>query len=189
MFWVLMVLAGFAVFAIAAGTVGSVSASMAARPPRPTYSIDEATEYIGDHLPDDITATITYEQVRRVIELRIDYLERKGLASTATAAAIPEDLVMVSEDEPLAWVIGQLEAEAKADDAADLDAEDDDAEDDDAEDSDAEDAEASEADASDERTAAEAGDLALTDTQVAAIFAVDDQFRQTLGMIGTPVDL
>jgi hypothetical protein len=56
-----------------------------------------------------VAAQISYDDVRAVIEAHIAYMSRRGLASPRTFDTVADDLVVVDEDEPLAWVLGEVE--------------------------------------------------------------------------------
>jgi hypothetical protein len=109
MIWASVILSAAVVFAIAAGTVGAVSADLAARPQRVIYDVDAAVDYIADHLPDSVTAVASYDQVRQIVEWRIDQLERIGLASDRVDDRAPQELVVVGEDETLGVILAQAD--------------------------------------------------------------------------------
>ena len=102
-------LAAVAVVVIAAVSVGSVSGSLASRPRRSVYDLDEAVDFVAERLPDEVTARLSFDEVRVVLEAHCDYLADKGVASVATADDIGTELLLVPDDEPLAWIIGRLE--------------------------------------------------------------------------------
>lgn len=106
-----IVLAAVVVFVIAAATVGGVSGSLARRPRRSVYDLEEAVEFVAERLPDDLTARLSFEEVRAVLAAHCDYLAEKGVASAATADDIGTGLLLVPDDEPLAWILGRLESE------------------------------------------------------------------------------
>lgn len=107
--WFWVILAAVVCFVIAAVTIGNVTGNLAARPRRSVYDIDEAVDFVADRLPDELTAQISYDDVRSVLLAHCDYLETKGVASAKAADDIGEGLVVVPDDEPLAWVLGRLE--------------------------------------------------------------------------------
>jgi hypothetical protein len=102
LFWVLCALVSFVIAAVA---VGSVTGVQAQRPMRAVYVVEDAVDY----LPPDVAAQISYDDVRAVIEAHIAYMSRRGLASPRTFDTVADDLVVVDEDEPLAWVLGEVE--------------------------------------------------------------------------------
>jgi hypothetical protein len=95
-------------FVIAAVSVGVVSGSLARRPRRSVYDIEEAVEFVADRLPDELTAQVSYDDVRSVLLFHCDYLAAKGVASERTADDIGSALVVVPDDEPTAWVLGKV---------------------------------------------------------------------------------
>lgn len=107
--WVWVVLAAVVCFVIAAVTIGGVTDTLASRPRRSVYDLDEAVDFVADLLPDELTAELTYADVRAVLLAHCDYLEAKGVASEKAADDIGEGLVVVPDDEPVAWVLGRLD--------------------------------------------------------------------------------
>ena len=107
--WIWIVLAALVCFVIAAVTTGGVTGSLAVRPRRSVYDLEEAVEFVADRLPEDLTAELSYDDVRAVLLAHCDYLASKGVASEKTADDIGDALVVVPDDEPVAWVLGRLE--------------------------------------------------------------------------------
>ncbi len=111
MIWIAIGLSGLAVFAIAAGTVGTVSAALATRPRRVVYDIEAAIDHIATVLPDEVTAVVSFDDVRAVIEWRLAFLSDIGLASAKVDDSGSEELVVVGDDEALAYVLAQSDSE------------------------------------------------------------------------------
>lgn len=109
--WLWVVLAVVLTFVIAAVSIGVVSRSLATRPRRSVYDLEEAVEYVADRLPDELTARLSFDDVRSVLLFHCDYLAEKGVASERTADDIGPGLVVVPDDEPTAYVLGRVEAE------------------------------------------------------------------------------
>jgi len=86
------------------------------------FDSDEALEFIAVHLAEDVTAQLSYDDVRLVMGWHIDYLETKGVAAETEGELIEEQAAgsgpMVAEDdEGLAYVLGKVsEAELEIDD-------------------------------------------------------------------------
>lgn len=108
--WLWLVLALIGIFVIAAVSIGVVSGSLALRPRRSVYDLEEAVDFVADRLPDEVTARVSYDEVREVLLSHCRYLEQKGIASQRTADAIGSELVVVPDDEPTAFVLGEVEA-------------------------------------------------------------------------------
>lgn len=107
--WIWWLLGAVAVFVVAALSIGIVSGSLARRPRRSVYDLEEAVEFVADRLPDELTARLSYDDVRSVLRFHCDYLAAKGVASERTADDIGSSLVVVPDDEPLAVVLGRVE--------------------------------------------------------------------------------
>jgi hypothetical protein len=107
--WLFAVLAALTTFVIAAVSVGSSTAGLAGRARRSVYDIEEAVDWVGDHLPAELTAEISYDDVRVVLDLYLDYLRVKGVASTKAADELGSELIVVPEEERLAWILGRLD--------------------------------------------------------------------------------
>lgn len=130
---VLIVLTALAVLVIALVTVGGVVARLAAQPPLRVFSLDEAVEFVADHLPDEVTAQLSFDDVRAIVGWQMDFFEAKGVARPATVpdprdgielSGVPGPAQIVDEDDALAFVLGQIteagglpDAEADFDDA------------------------------------------------------------------------
>lgn len=109
--WLWIAVAVVLVFVIAAASIGAVSGSLARRPRRSVYDLEEAVDFVADRLPDEITARLSFDDVRNVLLFHCRYLERKGIASERTAEDVGTALVVVPDDEPVAFVLGEVEAE------------------------------------------------------------------------------
>lgn len=106
--WWWIVLSAVLVFVIAAVSIGVVSGSLARRPRRSVYDLDEAVDFVADRLPQQLTAVVSFDDVRSVLLFHCDYLAAKGVASERTADDIGTALVVVPDDEPTAYVLGKV---------------------------------------------------------------------------------
>jgi hypothetical protein len=106
--WWWILLSALCVFIIAAVSVGVVSGSLARRPRRSVYDLDEAVDFVADRLPEELTARVSYDDVRAVLGFHCDYLLAKGVASGRTADDIGTAMVVVPDDEPTAFVLGRV---------------------------------------------------------------------------------
>ena len=109
MIWLFVVLSALSAFVIAAVSVGSVTAQQGTKARPAVYDIEKAVEFVADSLPASVTAEVSYEQVRQVLEWHLEYLENKGVASSHTDAEVREDLVVVDDAEPIAWILGRAD--------------------------------------------------------------------------------
>ena len=106
MIWLSLALSVVTTFVIAAVSIGWVTAGLATRPRRSVYDLDEAVDFVAERLPPHVTAEVSFDDVKAVLGWYLDYLRSKGIASEATAEDIGEQLVLVGDDELLAWILG-----------------------------------------------------------------------------------
>lgn len=90
---VLIVLAGVVIFVIAAIAIGRETGRLAVQSPRPVFDMDEAVEWIGERLPFEVSAELSHDDVRQIVQWSLDQLSVR-----------PEDEVLVVDDETLAYV-------------------------------------------------------------------------------------
>ena len=100
------------VFAIAAVVIGREAHRLDAVAPRATYVLDEAVEYVADHLPPDSQARLTHDEVRRLLQLHMAQLRAHGLQPPVAVDQVQDidDHVVVEETDAVGYLIGQVEA-------------------------------------------------------------------------------
>jgi len=108
--WLFAVLAVLTTFVVAAVAVGSTTAHLASRARRSVYVFEDAVDFVADRLPSEDTAVISYEDVQAVLTWRLEHLRDKGIASGRTADDPGTGLIVVGDTEPLAWILGRIEA-------------------------------------------------------------------------------
>jgi hypothetical protein len=112
--WLFALLAAFAVFAIAAATVGREAFRLGHQPPPTIFDLDEAVAYVGDALPFEAQARLTYDEVRELIVAELDHLERRGvLAGPGADVELPDGDtadVVLADDDAVAVGLGHAEA-------------------------------------------------------------------------------
>jgi hypothetical protein len=109
---IILALAAAAVFVIAAVAVGREARRLDARAPRATYVLDDAVEYVADHVPPDSQARLTHDEVRQLLRLHMAQLRRYGLQPPG-AVDHPQDIerpVVFEETDAAGYLIGQVEA-------------------------------------------------------------------------------
>ncbi len=111
--WLFVALSALTTFVIAAVAVGGATGRQASRVRRAVYDVDAAVTFVADDLPGDVTADISYDDVRAVLDLHIDHLRERGVATYKTDDQTVGELVVVSDDESLAHVLGKLGALAE----------------------------------------------------------------------------
>ena len=67
-------------FAIAAWFVVREAGRLTTEPPPVVFSLDEAYEWVVEELPDEVAATLTPADVRRILTFQVEYFDRSGIA-------------------------------------------------------------------------------------------------------------
>ncbi|MBW3649421.1 MAG: hypothetical protein KY458_02525, partial [Actinobacteria bacterium] len=66
---IVYILVGLALaFAVAAVVVGREARRLDAQPPRPVFDPDEAVEWVANHLPFEVSALLSHDDVRRILD-------------------------------------------------------------------------------------------------------------------------
>ncbi len=110
--WIALVVGAVLVFAIAAAFVGSEAFRLGHETPAAIFDVDDATREVGDGLPDDVQARLTYDEVKELILASLAHLESKGLAAPPgrDRRIIGErDEVVVADDDTVAVVLGAVD--------------------------------------------------------------------------------
>ncbi len=94
MLWIFLVVGFLAVFAIAAITIGRETHRLDAVTPVPTVDINDAVEWISEELPDDVSAQMSYEDVRDILMWHVDEMQSMGVISSGGAGG---DAIVVDE--------------------------------------------------------------------------------------------
>ncbi len=105
--WGVLVIA--AVFAIAAVVIGREARRLDAVPPRPVFDLVAAVEYVADHLPFEVSAELSHDDVRRIIDWNLEYFRSKGASGNGHTAHV-EGPVVVGGAETVDYVLQRCEA-------------------------------------------------------------------------------
>jgi len=92
------------VVAIAAAIVIREAGRIAKEPPPALFDLEEAHEWIVAHVPDDLAATLTSDDVRRILEFQLEYFERKGVAGNGAEGKSPGPVV-IGGAEAVAYIL------------------------------------------------------------------------------------
>src|SRR3954451_5878969 len=101
-----VVLAGAIVFVIAAAVIGREARRLDAEPPEPVFKIEEAVDWVADHLPYDVSAVLAYDDVRRIIEWNLEFFRSKGVSSNGSGPHI-DGSVIVGGAETVEYVLAK----------------------------------------------------------------------------------
>ena len=108
---VFAVIAGVAVFVIAAAVVGREAHRLDAVAPRSVYVLDEAVEYVAEHLPEDSQRRLTPADVEQLLVWHMRWLHAKGLAP-ADVVDHRQDIttpLVVAEDTVVGYLLGEAD--------------------------------------------------------------------------------
>jgi hypothetical protein len=105
---VFAVVAAVVVFAIAAGTIGREAHRLDAVAPRAVYQLDEAVDFVADHLPEASQARLTPSEVETLLVAHVNWLHEHGLQpdKAVDARQTIDDQVVVREDALVAHLLG-----------------------------------------------------------------------------------
>ncbi len=101
------------VFAIAAVLVTREAKRIAERPPPALYQFDDAVDFVVEHVPDDVAATLTPDDVRRILELQVEFFSRKGVSANG-GTAYPPGPVVIGGSETVDYILERAAATGEA---------------------------------------------------------------------------
>jgi hypothetical protein len=104
---VLAAAAAALVVVIALVAVGRESFTLGAQPKQALFDLEEAVEFVADRLPDDVTAVLTYDDVRSLLRWHLEYLRDRGVPVRRDQTE--GGPVVVEDDEGIAWVLGKAD--------------------------------------------------------------------------------
>jgi hypothetical protein len=102
------VIVAVVVFAIAALVIGREARRLDAVPPRPVFDINEAVTWVAEHLPFEVSAVLSHDDVRRIIDLNLEYFRTKGVSGNGSSPHL-EGPVVVGGAETVDWVLARAE--------------------------------------------------------------------------------
>jgi hypothetical protein len=109
--WIFLIAGALVVFAIAAAFVGSEAFRLGHETRSAVFDVDEAVREVGDALPPEVQARLTYAEVRQLILAALHHLEGKGLAALPGGDIQTPDAVVIGEDDAVAVVLGAVDTE------------------------------------------------------------------------------
>ena len=123
MIWVFVGVASVLVLVTAWFAVTLVTTKLNNTPARAVFDIEEATDYIAEHLPDRVAGRLSHDDVRLLLRWELTYFRERGVATfggvdhAAERAARRNEAVVADEDS----VVDELLARAR-DEGLDIDA-------------------------------------------------------------------
>ena len=103
---VVLLVVGIA-FAIAAWFVVREAGRLTTVPPPVPFSLDEAYEWVVEELPDEVAATLTPDDVRRILRYQVEYFDRSGVSGNGTNGTAPHPPAIVGAAELVDYIIGR----------------------------------------------------------------------------------
>jgi hypothetical protein len=94
------------VFAIAAIVIGREARRLDSVPPQPVFDMDEAVDWVADHLPFEVSAVLSHADVRQIIDWNLEYFRSKGVSGNGSTPHV-EAPIVVGGAETVAYVLDQ----------------------------------------------------------------------------------
>jgi hypothetical protein len=101
------------VVAIAAWLVIREAGRIAKEPPPALFDLEEAHDWVVAHVPDEIAATLTSDDVRRILEFQLEYFEKQGVSGNGSGPH-PQGPVVVGGAEAVAYIVERSAATGEA---------------------------------------------------------------------------
>jgi hypothetical protein len=79
---------------IAAWFVVREAGRLAAEPPPPVFDPEEAYDWVVEHVPDAVAASLTPADVRRILDFQMEYFQRRGVTGNGSSAHPPGDVIV-----------------------------------------------------------------------------------------------
>lgn len=92
------------VVAIAAALVIREAGRIARKPPPALFDLDDAADFVVAHVPDVVAATLTSDDVRRILEFQLEYFEKKGVSGNGSSQQTSGPVV-VGGAEAVAYIV------------------------------------------------------------------------------------
>jgi hypothetical protein len=97
------------VLLVAAFVVLRESQRLAIDPPPAVFDVDEAVDWVVQHIPDVYAAQLTVDEVRQIIDLQIQFFKVRGVSSNGSSAHVPGPVV-VGGSETVGYILEKAEA-------------------------------------------------------------------------------
>jgi hypothetical protein len=101
------------VIGIAAFFVSREATRIAREPPPALFHFDDAVDWVVQHVPDDLAATLTPDDVRRILEFQVEFFKRKGVSSNGSTA-YPPGTVVIGGSETVDFILERCAATGEA---------------------------------------------------------------------------
>lgn len=95
------------VFVIAAVVIGRETTRLRGEPPRPVFDLDEAVEWVANHLPGEVTAQLSHDDVRQILRWNLEFFRSKGVTANGKSPTDPATNVVVAGGETVDHVLAK----------------------------------------------------------------------------------
>ncbi|NCY16601.1 MAG: hypothetical protein EBX39_07495 [Actinobacteria bacterium] len=102
-----VLLAAAVVVAIGLVTIGRITGELVDAAPTSIYDLDEAITFVADRLPDEVTAQLSFDDVRALLAWHLEYLEDRGVARRQGVDDLAAGPLVAAEDDAVAYVLGR----------------------------------------------------------------------------------
>jgi len=82
---------------------------LAAEPPPPVFDLEEAFDWVVEQLPDIVAATLTPDDVRRILGFQLEFFQRTGVTGNGSTPHPPAEVV-VAGTEIVEYVVARSRA-------------------------------------------------------------------------------
>ncbi len=97
------------VLTIAAVVVGREASRLAHQPPRLVFDVEEAVDWVAEHLPPEVSAQLSYDDVRAIVDWSLEHFRSMGVPQNGDAAD-SAPLVVVGGADTIAHVLARAAA-------------------------------------------------------------------------------
>jgi hypothetical protein len=101
------------VVAIAAVLVVREAGRMAKDPPPTLFDMDDAYEWVVENVPDVVAATLTPDDVKRILAFQVEYFKSKGVSANGSVPELTGPVV-VGGSETVAYILDRAAATGEA---------------------------------------------------------------------------
>jgi hypothetical protein len=101
------------VVAVAAWLVIREAGRIAKEPPPAIFDLDEAHDWVVAHVPDDVAATLTSDDVRRILEFQLEYFEKEGVSGNGSGTKVSGPIV-IGGAEVVAYIVERAASTGEA---------------------------------------------------------------------------
>jgi len=105
--WIFVAAAVLGVIVVALVAVGGEVFNLSRQPRQALFDVDEAVDHVADRLPAEMTARLSYDDVRALLRWHLAYLRDEGVPEDRSV--IPAVPVVVADDESLARLLARAD--------------------------------------------------------------------------------